>query len=273
MRLTHLGTATVLLEIGGLRLLTDPAFDPAGGRYWFGWGATSRKLEPPLVDWRTLGSLDAVLLSHHHHLDNLDHAGRALLAADSVSCVVTVRRGLKSLFSVSDVAHKTVGLLEWESHTISNEAGESLTVTAVPALHGIYENWPGFGRRTIGYLVSWPDQRGGPLYISGDTIFFDGLHQIAAHCAPFGGIGTALLHAGGVWFAPLFLVGRHTFDARGFVKACEVLAPQRIIPIHYDGWAHFRVDGDALRREIARHPSLEQRTTWLVKGLATEIQR
>ena len=38
VRLTHIGGPTVLIEVGGWRLLTDPTFDPPGRRYFFGWG-------------------------------------------------------------------------------------------------------------------------------------------------------------------------------------------------------------------------------------------
>ena len=40
VRVTHIGGPTVLLEIGGWRLLTDPTFDAAGGDYKFGWGTS-----------------------------------------------------------------------------------------------------------------------------------------------------------------------------------------------------------------------------------------
>ena len=43
-RITHISTATMLLEIGSIRLLTDPVFDPAGGSYSFGYGTSSKKL-------------------------------------------------------------------------------------------------------------------------------------------------------------------------------------------------------------------------------------
>ena len=46
-RITHIGTATMLLEIGSIRLLTDPVFDPPGGNYHFGYGTSSKKLTPP----------------------------------------------------------------------------------------------------------------------------------------------------------------------------------------------------------------------------------
>nr|BFE57997.1 hypothetical protein GCM10020063_025230 [Dactylosporangium thailandense] len=50
MRVTHVGGPTVLIEVGGWRLLTDPTFDPPGRRYTFGWGTSSRKLAGPAVD-------------------------------------------------------------------------------------------------------------------------------------------------------------------------------------------------------------------------------
>jgi L-ascorbate metabolism protein UlaG (beta-lactamase superfamily) len=79
MRLTHIGGPTTLIELGGWRLLSDPTFDAPGRRYSFGWGALTRKLAGPAVAADALGRIDAVLLSHEHHDDNLDPAGRALL--------------------------------------------------------------------------------------------------------------------------------------------------------------------------------------------------
>jgi hypothetical protein len=75
IQITPLGAATVILEIDSLRLLTDPVFDPAGGRYSFGWGTGSKKLTAPAIAAEKLGRIDAVLLSHDHHGDNLDCAG------------------------------------------------------------------------------------------------------------------------------------------------------------------------------------------------------
>src|SRR2546421_1130637 len=79
IRLTHIGGPTVLIEVGGWRLVTDPTFDPPGQSYRFGWGTGSRKLTGPAIAASELGPIDAVLLSHDHHDDNLDAAGRALL--------------------------------------------------------------------------------------------------------------------------------------------------------------------------------------------------
>ena len=79
VRLTHIGGPTALIEFDGWRLLTDPTFDPPGRRYAFGWGTSSRKLEGPAIAAADLLRIDAVLLTHDHHGDNLDEAGKALL--------------------------------------------------------------------------------------------------------------------------------------------------------------------------------------------------
>ena len=91
VRVTHVGGPTPLIEVGGWRLLTDPTFDAPGRRYSFGWGSFSRKLAGPAIPAAELGPIDAVLLSHDHHADNLDDAGRALLPSAGV--VVTTVAG------------------------------------------------------------------------------------------------------------------------------------------------------------------------------------
>jgi L-ascorbate metabolism protein UlaG (beta-lactamase superfamily) len=78
VRITHIGGPTTLIEIGSLRLLTDPAFEEAGFRYVRG-PIGSLKQASPAVALSELGVIDAVLLSHDQHTDNLDPAGRAFL--------------------------------------------------------------------------------------------------------------------------------------------------------------------------------------------------
>jgi L-ascorbate metabolism protein UlaG (beta-lactamase superfamily) len=70
--------------VGGGGLLTDPTFDPPGRRYSFGLGSASHKTTGPAVAIADLPPIDAVLLSHDHHGDNLDDAGRALLPSADV---------------------------------------------------------------------------------------------------------------------------------------------------------------------------------------------
>ena len=63
--------AAALIEVAGLRLLTDPTFDAAGAEFRSG-AYVLQKTEDPAIDATQIGHLDAVLLSHDHHFDNLD---------------------------------------------------------------------------------------------------------------------------------------------------------------------------------------------------------
>src|SRR6202000_590080 len=74
-----IGGPTALLEVDGLRLLTDPTFDPPGD-YPRPSAPTLVKLAGPAVAADRLATADVVLLSHDQHADNLDQAGRAYLS-------------------------------------------------------------------------------------------------------------------------------------------------------------------------------------------------
>src|SRR5690242_440024 len=77
--LRYLGGPTALLELGGLRLLTDPTFDPPGD-YPVGSRAL-RKTIGAVMTPDQAGPVDAVLLSHDQHPDNLDGQGRSYLGS------------------------------------------------------------------------------------------------------------------------------------------------------------------------------------------------
>ena len=75
--ITLIGGPTALIELGGLRFLTDPTFDDPG-HYQLGTVTLTKTAKPALLADQ-VGEIDAVLLSHDQHPDNLDLAGRALL--------------------------------------------------------------------------------------------------------------------------------------------------------------------------------------------------
>src|SRR5215467_7202800 len=105
LTLTYIGGPTALLEFGPLRLLTDPTFDPAGGAYPSP-STTLHKTAGPALTADQIGSFDYVLLSHDHHFDNLDHAGRAALP--TAKKVLATEDGAKRL------GGNTLGLASWQ---------------------------------------------------------------------------------------------------------------------------------------------------------------
>ena len=254
-RITHIGTATLLLEIGSIRLLTDPAFDPPGGSYNFGYGTSSTKLTAPAIKPEDIGKIDAVLLSHDHHEDNLDRAGRALLPL--AGKVITTSAGAKRL------GNNAIGLKPWQSRTVQS-GGAEIKVTAVPAHHGSLGSHIIVGE-TTGFVLEWTGQQHGALYISGDTVWFDGINEIAQRF----NIGTAILHIGMASF-PITGPIRFTFNAREAVRAVKALKPRMVIPVHYEGWKHFLEP----KAEAEKHFSaagIEEQVKWLELGKAVDI--
>jgi L-ascorbate metabolism protein UlaG (beta-lactamase superfamily) len=253
VRLTHIGGPTVLIEFGGWRLLTDPTFDPPGGKYSFGWGTGSRKTAGPSIPAAELGRIDAVLLSHDHHDDNLDHAGRALLPSAGV--VVTTVPGARRLGGGAR------GLAPWGSTTLEEEGRPPIEITATPCRHG-----PPLSKRlvgeVIGFALAWEGQEHGVLWISGDTVLYDGVREVAERLR----VDTALLHLGGVRF-PVTGPLRYTMTGREGVELCGLIRPRTAIPIHYEGWAHFKEGAEAIEREFEGGPEEVRRSIrWLAPG-------
>src|SRR6185437_4211835 len=106
LQIDYVGGPTALLKVGGGRFLTDPTFDPAGGEYKSG-PVTLRKISGPAREPKELGTVDHVLLSHDHHFDNLDHAGREFLA--KAQKVITTEEGAQRL------GGNAIGLRDWQS--------------------------------------------------------------------------------------------------------------------------------------------------------------
>jgi L-ascorbate metabolism protein UlaG (beta-lactamase superfamily) len=258
IRLTHIGGPTVLIEVGGWRLLTDPTFDAPGRRYFFGWGTGSRKLAGPAIAAADLPPIDAVLLTHDHHGDNLDPAGRALLP--SAGAVITTASGAKRLGGDAQE------LEPWQATRLEAPGRPAIDITATPCRHGPPLSHPLIGD-VIGFALRWDGQQHGVLWISGDTVLYDGVREVADHLE----VDTALLHLGGVRF-PVTGPVRYTMTARDAVELCRLVRPRTAIPVHYEGWRHFREGRDAIEREFASAPEeFRGRVRWLPIGEPVEV--
>jgi L-ascorbate metabolism protein UlaG (beta-lactamase superfamily) len=259
VRLTHIGGPTVLLEIDGWRLLTDPTFDPPGRRYAFGWGTSSRKLTGPAVAAEDIGPIDAVLLTHDHHADNLDVAGRALLPA--AGTVLTTRSGAARLGGGAK------GLEPWDTVVLEHPERASIHVTATPARHGPAGSRPIVGD-VVGFALRWERQRHGVVWISGDTVLFDGIREVARRFE----VGTAVVHLGGVRF-PITGPIRYTMRARHLAAVRDLLEPRATVPVHYEGWSHFKEGQSAAEATLARETDrLRSSLQWVPLGVPVEIE-
>ncbi len=254
LAITHIGGPTALLEFGGLRFLTDPTFDPAGGAYPSG-AATLRKLTGPALSLADIGPVDYVLLSHDHHFDNLDRAGRAFLG--NVKAVFTTEEGAQRL------AGNAVGMKPWQSNDLQTSQAGVVRVVATPARHGPH----GLSRgAVIGFVLFAADAPDRAIYISGDTVWYEGVVEVAQRFR----IRAAILHLGAARVAevgPFHL----TLTASGGVEAARAFPEAAIIPVHFEGWAHFSEGHDDIERAFAT-AGLESRLKWLEQGKRAEIE-
>ncbi|WP_322409765.1 MBL fold metallo-hydrolase [Microbacterium invictum] len=259
MRLTRIGGPTILVELAGWRILIDPTFDPPGRRYAFALGTSSTKTKGPFVPAPDVGPIDAILLSHDHHADNLDDAGRALLPG--ATYVVTTKSGARRLGMAS-----VRGLMVDESILLEGEGKEPIRVLATPGRHG-----PPLSRAIVGDVIGFTLRRRHrphpDLWITGDTVLTRKLLRVARGIA----VDVAIVNAGGVGFpatGPL----RYTMTGRDVVRFIEALQPMVAVPAHYDGWSHFRDGEDGLRRALdTAPPGVRERVRWLPDGVAVEL--
>ncbi len=221
-RLTSIGGPTALLELGGVRLLTDPTFDPAGEEYPTPV-YTLHKTAGPALRPEALGRVDAVLLSHDHHFDNLDRAGRAWLP--HAGRVLTTPAGAARL------GGHAVGLETWQSVEVAGADGRMVRVTATPARHG-----PPDGDRgpVTGFVLEPASDPSWAVYVSGDTVWYEGVAEVARRFR----VRSAVLFMGA---ARVKEVGpaHLTFTAEEGVEAARAFSDAVIVPLHCDGWAHY----------------------------------
>ncbi|MER5209209.1 MBL fold metallo-hydrolase [Streptomyces sp. NPDC002838] len=254
LEITYIGGPTALLTLADLRLLTDPTFD-APGDYPIG----SRKLTKttgPALPTPGLGPVDAVLLSHDHHADNLDTSGRTY-----------VTQAPLTLSTAS--AHDRMGtpvrpLPAWHHIDLPRPTGGALRVTAVPALHGPKGSEPLVGEVT-GFVLSGENLP--KIYVSGDNASLDLVREIADREGPF---DVALLFAGAAR-TPLVPDASLTLTSVQAAEATTILGARHVVPLHFEHWAHFTEDGPTLTKAFA-DAGLSERLHLLAPGASVTLR-
>lgn len=200
LTVTRIGHACQLIEIGGLRVLTDP---------WFTETATYHQGEPVTADVASLGHLDALVVTHEHYdhcdLDSLVAGGFDLstpLIGPGTVTAIAASKGFTSLHTIE----------AWESATL----GE-LTVTAAPGQHAVHE-------------ITLVIQAGGrTVFFGGDSLRVPELDEIPAR---FGQVDLAILPVNGLCVRPANMQ-QIVMDAEQAAALTAVLNPALALPHHY----------------------------------------
>ena len=265
-----IGNATILLRYGGLTILTDPNFVPRGEHVPLGYGLTTARTQDPAMTIEDLPALDLVVLSHFHgdHFDRV--AEERLDRGYPIVCPPEAAEKLREL----GFSH-TTELGTWESCEIRGERS-SLRVTALPGRHApgalsiahpevmgslLELRSVGGSSRTSGDTAGVrPDLR---LYITGDTILYEGLREIPER---YPEIDLALLHLGGTRVMGLTV----TMDAEQGIELMRMVEPRLAIPIHYDDYEAFKSPIEDFTA-AARAAGLTDRIRYLRRGEMIEL--
>ena len=107
----------------------------------------------------------------------------------------------------------------------------------------------------------------GVVWITGDTVLYDEVRKVPERLD----VGTVLLHLGGVRF-PVTGPLRYTMTAREAIELVRLIRPRRVVPIHYEGWKHFREGRGAAERAFAAAPAeVRDSVRWLPIGEAATL--
>jgi L-ascorbate metabolism protein UlaG (beta-lactamase superfamily) len=227
--ITFVGNATTIIRFGGFTLLTDPNFLRRGQRAHLGYGLTSKRLADPAMSIHDLPEIDTVVLSHLHE----DHWDRVTdRELDHGLPVVTTEPAADTLrrhgFRAAD------GLDTWHQRDLVKE-DRFLRITSLPGRHA-----PGMLQRlfpvVMGSLLEFGPvggQRDMRIYISGDTLMFDGIGEISRR---YPDIDLGIVHLGGT--KPLGLV-MVTMDGRQGADWVEAVRCDRTVPVHFDDYTVF----------------------------------
>ncbi|MEU5432833.1 MBL fold metallo-hydrolase [Streptomyces sp. NPDC020719] len=227
----YVGGPTAVVDIDGIRLVTDPTFDTPGD-YPVGPDRKLVKTAGPAIEADETGAVDAVLLSHDQHPDNLDESGRAYLGRVPVVLSTAAAHGR--------LGDAVTPLANWETYAL----GERLLITGVPALHGPE------GARALAGEVTGFVLHGDALptvYVSGDNASLDHVRAVAER---FGPIDVAVLFAGAARTV-LFDGAPLTLTSEAAAEAAQILGARHVVPLHFEHWGHFTEGADSLADAFA----------------------
>ena len=215
LRATWLGHSTVLIEIDGLRVLTDPVWGPRASPSQL---AGPKRFQPVPVSLRQMPPVDLVLVSHDHY-DHLDYPTIRALAKSTVPFVTSLGVGAH-LEAWGIQRERIVELDWWESHTLPNSG---LTLTAAPSQHF---SGRGLKDRNSTLWSSFVIRSSHAVFFSGDTGLTTEYQTIRDRLGPF---DLVMLEVGA--FHPAW--GDIHLGPQNALKALALLGGGSFLPVHW----------------------------------------
>lgn len=191
-----------------------------------------------------------MLLSHHHHSDNLDPGGRAFLPSAT--------RVLSTTKAAEELGGNVVGLAPWSEIELESPRGGTVKVTAVNAQHGP-DGSDEIQGPVLGFVLSAPSSS--TVYVSGDNASRNVVRGIVEKT---GDIAIAILNAGAVQLSK-FDGAYLTLSADHAADAARILGARVVIPLHFEGWAHFTQGADELKAAFSGN-GIRNRLLMLERG-------
>jgi N-acyl-phosphatidylethanolamine-hydrolysing phospholipase D len=248
--ITWIGHATLLVQVAGLSVLTDPQWSArAGPTSWIG----SKRLTPPGLAFEALPRIDVVVISHDHY-DHLDLPTVKRLAA-AHDPIFLVPLGLKAWFADNGMTH--VEELDWWQE----RQYRGVRFVCVPAQHFSQRSlWDGNRRLWASWVIGGEDRR---LYFGGDTGYFAGFKEAGRRLGPFDMAALAI----GAYMPPEIMKKVHTTPEEA-VAAFVDLDARVMLGIH---WGTFDLAEEPLDeppvRMLAeiRRRDIDPSRAWILK--------
>ena len=244
----------MLLEVSGVRLLTDPVW---GARASPSQSAGPKRFQPVPVALKALPHIDAVLLSHDHY-DHLCHPTVRALAQGGVPFVTSL--GVGAHLQAFGVASEHIYELDWwQSHRI---AGSDVEVTAAPSQHfsgrGLQDRnatlWSSL-------VVRGPKHR---VFFSGDTGLTDEYTLIRDRLGPF---DLVMLEVGA--FHPAW--GDIHLGPENALQALQLLGGGAFLPVHWGTFSLAMHAWDAAAEALLQLAP-KQGVHWLMPQLGQAVE-
>jgi N-acyl-phosphatidylethanolamine-hydrolysing phospholipase D len=246
---TWVGHSSLLLQLGGLNILTDPMWGPRASPVSF---AGPKRWMPPGIAFDALPPIDLILQSHNHY-DHLDDRTVRRLARAHPAAEWLVPLGLAPFVKNRGVGRVTE--LEWWDE---KDLGP-VRVACTPAQHF---SGRGFGDRGATLWCGWAlaSPRGKRVFFAGDTGFHPEFALIAERCGPF---DLALMPIGA--YEPRWFMRYVHMNPEEAVEACRALGGPTMVPIH---WGTFKLTDEAMDE-----PPVRARAAWRAAGLPADGYR